>query len=59
MRPFGPVGPRGKVEVVFASFQWPGEPDRFETSERCFFKTSFRHNKRHLCSSREDWVLPL
>ena len=27
-----------------------------QTPKRCF-KTSFRHNKRHICSSREDRVL--
>ena len=31
MRPFGPVGPRGKAEAAFASFQWLGKPDMFRT----------------------------
>ena len=59
MGPFRPAGPRRKVEAAFASFQWPGEPNRFKTLERCFFKTFFRHDKHHLCSSSEDWVLSL
>ena len=39
-----PTGPRRKVEAAFASFQWSGKPDKYETLERCFFKTSSGNN---------------
>ena len=59
MGPFGPASSRGKVKAAFASFQWPEESDRFGTPKRCFFKTSFRHDKCHLRRPRKDQVLSL
>ena len=56
---FGSACPRKQTKITLASFQWPGEPDKFKLQEESSFQASFMNNQRHLCRSWKDWILSL
>ena len=50
---------REGVKASLASLQWLRKLNEFGVSGKCYFETSFKHNKRHIRCPKEDRILPL